>query len=199
MEKEEWDRRYRENDLVWGWAPNELLAREVGDLHPGRSLDMACGEGRNAIWLASIGWKSTGIDFSSEGIKKGMQMANQLGVEVEWLEADLRKWEPPESAYDLIVSLYVHMMPDEIGRVHRNAVTALAPGGTMIVIGHDLTNLTDGYGGPPSPDVLFTPEQTAKDLDLLVIEKAERAKRTVKTDEGEKTAIDTLVRAHKPA
>ena len=197
MEKEEWDRRYKENDLVWGWAPNELLVQEVNDLKPGRSLDMACGEGRNAIWLASIGWKSTGIDFSSEGIKKGKQTADKLGVEVEWLEADLRKWEPPESAYDLIVSLYVHMMPDEIERVHRNAVTALAPGGTMIVIGHDLTNLTDGYGGPPFPDVLFTPERIAQDLDQLVIEKAERAKRTVKTDDGEKTAIDTLVRAHK--
>ena len=125
-------------------------------------------------------------------------MAAELGVEVEWLEADLRKWEPPESAYDLIVSLYVHMMPDEIGRVHRNATTALAPGGTMIVIGHDLTNLTDGYGGPPFPDVLFTPERIAQDLDQLVVEKAERAKRTIKTDDGEKTAIDTLVRAHKP-
>ncbi len=198
MEKEEWDRRYKENDLVWGWTPNELLVQEVNDLKPGRSLDMACGEGRNAIWLASIGWKSTGIDFSSEGIKKGKQMAAELGVEVEWLEADLRKWEPPESAYDLIVSLYVHMMPDEIGRVHRNATTALAPGGTMIVIGHDLTNLTDGYGGPPFPDVLFTPERIAQDLDQLVVEKAERAKRTIKTDDGEKTAIDTLVRAHKP-
>ncbi len=199
MEKEEWDKRYSQNDLVWGWAPNELLVNEVSDMEPGRSLDMACGEGRNAIWLASIGWKSTGIDFSSEGIKKGMQMADQLGVEVEWLEADLRKWEPPESAYDLIVSLYVHMMPDEIGKVHKNAIAALAPGGTIIVIGHDLTNLTEGYGGPPFPDVLFTPERIAQDLDQLVIEKAERVNRTVKTDEGEKTAIDTLVRAHMPA
>ena len=199
MEKTEWNKRYSENDLVWGWQPNELLVKEVSSLQPGRSLDMACGEGRNAIWLAQLGWKSTGIDFASEGLKKGMQMAETSGVTVEWVEADLREWEPPKSTYDLIVSLYVHMMPDELTKVHRNAVTALAPGGTMIVIGHDLTNLTDGYGGPPFPDVLFTPERTAQDLDPLIVEKAESAKRIVKTDDGERVAIDTLVRAHKPS
>ncbi|MCL4434355.1 MAG: class I SAM-dependent methyltransferase [Actinobacteria bacterium] len=199
MEKSEWDQRYKTNDLVWGWEPNQLLVQEVEGMDPGRSLDMACGEGRNAIWLASQGWQSTGVDFSQEGLKKGKQLATEKGLSVDWIAADLREWQPPESAYDLIVSLYVHMPPPDLTRVHKKAIKALAPGGTILVIGHDLTNLTDGYGGPPFPEVLFTPEQIAEDFQELVIEKAERAKRTVSTDEGERTAIDTLVRVHRPA
>ncbi|MHB8262558.1 MAG: class I SAM-dependent methyltransferase [Acidimicrobiales bacterium] len=199
MEKSEWDQRYSSNDLVWGWEPNQLLVQEVADLTPGRSLDMACGEGRNAIWLATQGWQSTGVDFSPEGLKKGKQMAAERRLSVEWIEADLREWQPPELAYDLIVSLYVHMSPSELSKVHKKVIRALAPGGTILVIGHDLTNLTDGYGGPPSSEVLFTPEQIASDFQDLMIEKAERAKRVVNTDEGERTAIDTLVRVRKPA
>jgi len=197
MEKSEWDHRYKSNDLVWGWEPNQLLVQEVDGLAPGRALDMACGEGRNAIWLASQGWQSTGVDFSPEGLKKGQQMAAEQGLPVEWIEADLREWQPPESAYDLIVSLYVHMPPSELSKVHKKVIEALAPGGTILVIGHDLTNLTDGYGGPPFPEVLFTPEQIAGDFQGLMVEKAERAKRVVNTDEGERTAIDTLVRVRK--
>lgn len=194
-----WNRRYSSSELVWSAEPNRFLVAEVGELEPGRALDLACGEGRNAVWLAERGWKVTGVDFSAVGLAKARRLAESRGVEVEWILADVLDYRPRAEAFELGVVLYLQLPEDERRAAHAQASDALAPGGTLLVVGHDLTNLTDGYGGPTSPEVLFTPEDVVADLPGLTVERAERVFRPVAVEGGEALAIDALVRAVKPA
>lgn len=196
--REDWNARYAGSELLWTAQPNRTFAAEVEGLAPGRALDLACGEGRNAVWLAERGWIVTGVDFSDVALSKAARLAASRGVEVEWVLADLLEWEPPRDALDLVAVLYLQLPADELARVLRRAAGALASGGAVVVLGHDATNLADGYGGPRDPAVLFTPEQVAADLAELVVERAERVLRTVAVEGGERTAIDALVRARRP-
>jgi SAM-dependent methyltransferase len=196
--REDWNARYARSGLLWTAEPNRRFASEVEDLKPGRALDLACGEGRNAVWLAERGWRTTGVDFSDVALEKAQQLAASRGVEVEWVLADVLEHEPEPRAFDLVAVLYLQLPHEELAEVLRSAVEALAPGGTLVVLGHDSTNLTDGYGGPSDASVLFTPEDVVGELGGLVVERAETVTRTVALEEGEATALDALVRARRP-
>ncbi len=199
MDADAWDRRYATVELIWTAEPNRFLVEQVGDLAPGRALDLGAGEGRNAVWLATQGWQVTAIDFSQTGLDKARQLAERANVDVELRCADAT--EPIGGVYDLVVILYLHLPPERRRAAHRNAAAAVAPGGTLLVVGHDTTNLTDGYGGPQDPAVLFSPEDVVADLQDsgLQIERAERVQRTIVTDSGPRMAIDALIRATRPA
>ena len=198
MERADWNRKHGEAGRLFGAEPNRFLVAEVEGLNPGRALDLACGAGRNAVWLAEQGWTVTGVDFSDVGLASAAELAADRGVEVDWIDADLRTWEPPAGAFDLVAVLYLQIPAEERRVVLARAAAALAPGGTLLVVGHDLQNLNGGYGGPKSPEVLLTPDEVAAELPGLEIERAERVLRPVETDEGEAQAIDTLVRARRP-
>ena len=195
MGPEGWNERYEKSDLIWGAAANRTLVSEVGTMVRGRALDLGCGEGRNAVWLARQGWTVTGVDFSEVGLEKGRRLAEAEGVTVEWELADLRTYTPAADAYHLVVVLYLHLPADERRSVHAAAAAALRAGGAIIVLGHDESNLTDGYGGPQDAAILFTPEDVVEDLAGLSVVKAERVARRVSTDAGVRSAIDALVRA----
>jgi SAM-dependent methyltransferase len=195
MDRHAWDERYGGDGLLWRADPNRFLVAEVAELPPGRALDVACGEGRNAVWLAGQGWTVTGVDFSRVALDKARRLADSHGVTVEWVNADVGDWEPPAGRYDLVVVFYLHLPAERRRAVHARAASALAPGGTMLVVGHDLANLDGGHGGPQDPAVLFTHEDVASDLAGLDIVRAERVRRAVTTDGGEVEAIDALVRA----
>ncbi|MHB1504778.1 MAG: class I SAM-dependent methyltransferase [Acidimicrobiales bacterium] len=201
MDASGWDDRYRSTDLLWGSGPNVWLAAEAEGLPPGRAMDLACGEGRNAIWLAEQGWRSTGVDFSAVALDKGRAMAAERGVSVEWIRADLATYEPPESAFDLVVLAYLHLPREVLASVLGRAITALAPGGSLLVIGHDLANLTEGVGGPQDPSVLYTKDDVTGWMGSLEIAKAERVARPVAGHgpDGGGVALDVLVRGVKPA
>jgi SAM-dependent methyltransferase len=195
VEREDWNRKHGEAGPLFGVEPNRFLVGEVGGLTPGRALDLACGAGRNAVWLAEQGWAVTGIDFSEVGLENARSLAAERGVEVEWLQADLRAWSPPGPDFDLVLVLYLQLPAGERRGVLERAAGAVASGGTLLVVGHDLENLDGGWGGPKDPGVLLTPEEVAAELPGLDVEKAERVLRPVETDEGVVQAIDTLVRA----
>jgi len=195
--REDWDKRYAGKELVWTAEPNRLVAAEVGGLAPGRALDFACGEGRNAVWLAQRGWRVTGLDFSEVALEKARGLADRRGVEVEWVAADVLDHEPGEHAFDLVLLCYLQLYAHELARAVRSAATAVAPGGTLVVLGHDSTNLTDGHGGPKDPAVLFTPGDVLASIGDLVVERAETVRRTVSLDDGEAVAIDAFVRARR--
>lgn len=197
MDSLSWDERYGGEGFVWKTEPNQFLVAEVADLPPGKALDIACGEGRNAVWLAGRGWEVTGVDFSPVGLAKARRLAMEHGVDVDWVEADVVKWDPPAATFDLVVVFYLHLPSDNRHRALAHAQDALADRGTLLVVGHDTTNLTDGYGGPQDPTVLFTPEEVASDLAGLRIVRADHMRRAVDTDEGQRVAIDVLVRAVK--
>ena len=196
MQREDWDKRYASVENLWAVKPNRFLVAEVTELEPGRALDLACGEGQNAIWLATLGGDVTGVDFSAVAIAKARARAERDDVRVEFTCADLLAYEPAAGAFDLVIVLYLHIPADGRRQVLANAAAALAPGGTFVLVGHDLTNMTDGVGGPSDPDLLCTPDQIASELPGLEIEKAERVLRDVAGEERD--AIDALVRARRP-
>jgi SAM-dependent methyltransferase len=195
MQREDWDRRYAEVENLWAVRPNRFLVAETEELEAGRALDLACGEGQNAIWLASRGWDVTGVDFSEVAIAKARSRAEREGIRVDFLCADLRTYEPEPGAFDLVLLLYLHIPADERCAVLAGAAEALAAGGTLVLVGHDLTNMTDGVGGPSDPRLLCTPDDIASELPALEIEKAERVYRDVAG--ADRPAIDALVRARR--
>jgi len=198
MRSQDWDQRYATTELVWGAGPNRFLVSEVADLTPGRALDLGCGEGRNAIWLAERGWRVSGVDFSEAGLDKARRLAVERGVEVTWVRADLLDYEPDHGAFDLVILMYIHLPAAQLAAVMETASAALAPGGTLLVVGHDLLNLSQGQGGPQDPELLFTPADIERVLPGLGIERAESVLRPVTVDGREVSAIDALVRAKKP-
>jgi SAM-dependent methyltransferase len=202
VDSQQWDERYSHAEFQWTTRPNQFVADELAGLPPGRALDLAAGEGRNTVWLAKRGWRVTAVDFSRVGLEKGRMLSAVRGVDdaqVDWIVADLHDYEPEHGAFDLVLIAYLQVIPELRASVLARAAAALAPGGTLFVIGHDLTNLAEGVGGPQDPDVLYTPEAVRAELPGLRIVRAERVHRTVERDDGAATAIDTLVRAVREA
>jgi SAM-dependent methyltransferase len=196
--REDWDARYAQKELLWSAEPNRLFAAEVGGLPPGRALDLACGEGRNAIWLAERGWRVTAVDFSEVAITKARTLAASRGAEVEWVVADVLDHESERGDFDLVAVLYLQLPREEMLQAVRTAAGAVAPGGTLVVLGHDTTNLTRGHGGPKDASVLYTAEDFVPTLGDFVVERAEAVERIVPLPDGEAVAIDAFLRARRP-
>ena len=197
MDAGAWDTRYAAADQVWSLEPNQFVASELADLDPGRALDVACGEGRNAIWLAQRGWTVTGIDFAEVAVERARRLAGDL--DVTWQVGDALRTELPR--VDLAVLAYLQLPAAERRTAVRRAFAALDTGGTLFLVAHDSTNLAEGTGGPQDPDVLYTAEDVLRDLDgePFSVVRAERVARVVtKADdhggEQDRTAWDALVR-----
>ncbi len=188
MDRHQWNERYASRPILWDVDPSPFLSGEVGDRTPGRALDLGAGEGRTALWLAQQGWRVTAVDFSDVALDRGRQRAEAAGVAgaVEWVCADLVDFDPGGATYDLVLMMFVHLRPPERRRLLQLSVATLAPGGLVVVAGYDSTN-PEGAGGPRDPEILFTPEAVAADLEGLRIERGERIQ------VGE--AVDTVVRA----
>ena len=194
MDRKDWDRRYAEREFVWSAEPNRFLVPEVEGLEPGKALDLAAGEGRNAVWLATRGWTVTAVDWSEVGLGKGRLLAEHQAVTVDWVVADLREWEPLERGFGLVIILYLQPPGEVRHLVWRKAARAVAEGGRLIVIGHDLDNLTEGWGGPSQRGFVYTPDEVAREVGSeLEVVRAERVLRPVETDEGPRQAVDNIV------
>jgi SAM-dependent methyltransferase len=193
-----WDERHAGGDFE-GHGPNPALVNAVANLTSGTLLELAAGSGTNAVWLATQGWKVTAVDWSPVGLAAGAAKAAQAGVQVDWLERDLFEWTPPAAAFDLVVVVYLHLPADERGRVYERAAAAVAPGGRMIVIGHDRLNATEGLGGPPDDSRLFTAAEIGNELTAahagLRIDRAEVVRRVLPPERG---PIDALLVLRRP-
>ncbi|MGY0005545.1 class I SAM-dependent methyltransferase [Micromonospora sp. I033] len=201
MDSSAWDARYANTPgLVWSADPNRFVVESVTGLTPGAALDLAAGEGRNAVWLAEQGWRVTAVDFSPVAVARGRELAAGRGVPVEWRVADVTAYRPVPGSYDLVLISYLHLPADDLAGVLAAARQALRPGGSVVVVGHDLANLGGGTGGPQDPAVLLTPEAVVDGLAGLHIRRAETARRPVPTtDGGTVDALDTVVVATRPA
>lgn len=184
MKAQDWDARYASAG-VWSREPNAWVERTLRHLEPGSAVDLGAGEGRNALWLAGLGWEVTAVDFSAVGLETGRGRAAELGLDVEWVVADATTWVSP-SLVDLVVIAYLQLPADDLSRAIATAAGYLAPGGTLALVGHDRSNTV---GGPQDPAVLHTVEElraAASGLSIVTCERVERP-----TANG--TAIDTVL------
>lgn len=199
MRADDWDRRWEERIAEGVREPSPALIAQVEGLPVGRALDLACGAGRNAVWLAGHGWRVTGVDFSPVALSEARRLAKEHGVHVDFVEADVVGWDPPVDSFDLVCVMYLQLPEADRRAVFARAATALAPSGTVLVVAHDVANRTEGHGGPSNPAVLYGSDDVASDLEGLELELAERVRRPVETPDGVRTAIDLVVRARRPA
>ncbi len=190
MDAAEWDERYRSVDRMWSVGPNLFVADRLTHASPGVGLDLASGEGRNSLWLASIGWRMTAVDFSRVAVERGSSQTD----DVDFVVADVLEWEP-ERAFDLVLIAYLQPAPDELERVVRRSRYWLEPGGELFLIGHDASNLEQGWGGPKYPELLWKVPELLKWLEGMRVVESVVVRRPVETQDGEVYARDALVRA----
>ena len=198
MDSHDWNARYAATRSMWSEEPNVFLVAKTERMKPGRALDLGCGEGRNALWLAERGWDVTAVDFSKVAIERGRQRASQRGLTVDFRVHDVVGFQPEPSAYDLVVVFYLQLPHTEVRQALDRSAAAVAPGGSILVVAHDLDNLEHGHGGPPMAEVLYTADLVLESLDGFEVVEAGPVDRIVVTEEGDRTAIDTLVLARKP-
>jgi SAM-dependent methyltransferase len=193
----EWDKRHAAGDFE-GIGPNPTLVGAVSGLAGGRAIELAAGSGTNAVWLASQSWRVTAVDWSPAGLANGRARAETAGVEVEWLELDLLAWTPPVRTFDLAVIVYLHLLQAERRRVYAGAAAAVVPGGHLVIVGHDRLNATEGEGGPPDAERLFTAAEIGRELTAqdpgLTIERAEVVRRVPPPGRAPIDALLVLVR-----
>ena len=200
MDAKDWDERYAATELVWSAEPNRFVAELVSPLTPGTAVDIAAGEGRNAIWLAQQGWTVTATDYSCVAVERmRARAAEVLGAEAARmtpLVADATVAAPGgPAAYDLALFSYLQLPAAEWKVALRNGIEAVRPGGHVLVIGHSARNLTDGWGGPSAREVLYDPDDVADVVDGLpvAVEHADIRVRRVDTEDGPREALDTVV------
>lgn len=176
MDSADWDKRYADSELIWSAGPNQFVEAACAGLKPGRAVDLAAGEGRNALWLASRGWQVKAVDFSQVALDKGAEIERRrteaLGVSraadvdprtaVDWECGDATSWRG--TGYDLAVLAYLQLPALQLAAATRNSFDALVPGGTFLLVAHDASNLTEGTGGPQDPALLPTADQVLSDL-----------------------------------
>jgi SAM-dependent methyltransferase len=187
----DWDQRYAET-RQWSAEPNALVAGLLYDVPAGDAVDLAAGEGRHALWLAGRGWRVTAVDFSDVGLARGRgQPAADL---VTWVRADVLDWSASPASLDLVLVAYLHLPEADMRTVLTRAVGWLRPGGRLLVLGHDLDNLTHGVGGPQEPAILHSLERLTPVADLLDVDRFEQVPR----DTPAGAALDTLLWGRRP-
>ncbi|TFV86012.1 class I SAM-dependent methyltransferase [Blastococcus sp. CT_GayMR16] len=191
MRAEDWDERYAERQQ-WSAEPNAQVAALLADLPPGDAVDLAAGEGRHALWLAGLGWHVTAVDFSDVGLARGRA---QPGADrVSWVTADVTTWSAEPASLDLVLVAYLHLAEADTTALFTRAVGWLRPGGRLLVLGHDVENLTAGVGGPQEPGILHSVDRLAPVEALLDVDRLEQIRR--QTPAG--TALDTLLWGRRP-
>jgi SAM-dependent methyltransferase len=192
-----WDERYRSEPAIWSGDPNTVLVAEVTDLPPGTALEAGAGEGGDAFWLAARGWKVTAADISGVAIERAARRASERGLTVDWLRADLAQ-TPAPGTYDLVTAHFVHVPKAEQPVLFRHLAAAVAPGGTLLIVGHDVGDMAkmghsglDEYGWTAG-------EVTAVLDDGWTIETVDARPRQAPAPDGDVITIhDTIVRARR--
>ncbi len=170
MTSEHWNERYGEDAYHYGTAPNAWLASQGWRLpRTGDALAIADGEGRNGVWLAEQGLATTSLDQSSRGLDKARALAQQRGVTLATLQADLAHFEWPHAAYDVMASIYVHLPAALRARTHAGCAQALRPGGLLILEAFAPEQMQCHSGGPRDPALLYTAELLRGDFPGLEI------------------------------
>ncbi len=192
-----WDERYASLDQLWSGHPNGQLVSETGGLPPARALDVGCGEGADALWLAERGWDVTALDVSRVALDRAVAQAARVGVQVRWVHAGLVEAALPPASFDLVSAEYPALLRTENHEAERALLAAVAPGGILLVVHHVLTSEhahTHGF----DPDDYVSPADVAAQLDdAWRVEVHETRPRHVTTGAGAGHAEDIVLRARR--
>ncbi|TFB97832.1 class I SAM-dependent methyltransferase [Cryobacterium adonitolivorans] len=204
-----WDERYGAGNDVWSGAPNPVLVSETLALPAGSALDIGCGEGADAIWLASRGWTVTAADFSAVALERAAARSRNAGVDpaesaaianrILWEHHDFTAWAPPEGTFDLVSAQFMHLPSVQRTTLFRRLASAVAAGGTLLIVGHDVSD-SHHQGHTPPADMFFTAAEVAASLDsaLWHVDVAESRPRATKDPGGTViTLTDAVVSARR--
>jgi 2-polyprenyl-3-methyl-5-hydroxy-6-metoxy-1,4-benzoquinol methylase len=199
-----WEERYRSRPAVWSGRPNPVLIEEVTDLAPGTALDAGCGEGADAVWLAEHGWQVTAADFAQTALQRAAAHAEGLGSAISdritWLHTDLTSTAYAGGRYDLVTAQYLQLPGALRETMFTNLARAVAPGGSLLVVGHSASDLQTTVPRPPMKEQYFTALDVAGQLrpdewEILVAE--ERPRPAVDPEGNHVTVHDVVLRARK--
>jgi len=199
-----WDEMYSASPAMWSGEPNPQLVAEAADLPPGVALDVGCGEGADAIWLAARGWRVTAVDISTVALGRGAAHALEAGADVAaritWLQADLVDWVPDVASFDLVSAQFVHLPRHQREVLHRRLALAVAPRGTLLVVGHDASDLETSIARPPVPELFFAASDVAAGLapgEWKIVVQQARGRTVLDPDGGPARIHDAVLRAQR--
>jgi SAM-dependent methyltransferase len=203
-DEQSFEEMYRATDALWSGRPNAQLVSEAADLPPGTALDIGCGEGADAVWLAARGWRVTGVDFAATALERAAAGAVAAGEEVaariEWVRADVTRWTPEPGSFDLVSAQYMHLPTEQRRALFARLADAVRPGGQLLLVGHDVSDIAAGAHRPEEPDRFFTADEAAAALDPATWEVlvAEARPRPAHRHEGEHITVhDAVLRARR--
>jgi SAM-dependent methyltransferase len=200
-----WNERYRSSPRVWSGNPNPQLVAEIAGLAPGRALDVGCGEGADAIWLARRGWHVVATDIAGVALERGAEHARDsdpaAAARIEWRQADLLKRPPEPDSFDLTSAQFMHLPPAPRTRLFTALAASVRPGGTLLVVGHHPSDLATGVQRPRLPELFYAADEVGGLLDdSWTIVVSEARPRPARTPEGvEVTIHDAVLRATRRA
>lgn len=196
-----WAERHAAAAMAWDTTPNQFVVAACRKLRPGRALDLGAGEGANAVWLAGRGWQVTAVERGTVEVGRIQSHSALLNHPVDAIVGDAVGYRPRPQTFDLILLSYLQLPEHQLRQAFHNVVPGLAPGGRVLVVAHDASNLDQGWGGPRDPSLLTTPEVVAGLLAGLGLEvlRAEVVRREVPTEVGFHVALDHVVEALAPA
>jgi SAM-dependent methyltransferase len=199
-----WDERYRSRTALWSGHPNPHLVAEAAGLTPGTALDVGTGEGADAIWLADRGWRVTAVDLSTVALERAAAHAAQLGAEIAgrigWIHADLTSQDPGPARYDLVSAQYMHLPSGPRRALFGRLAKAVAPGGTLLIVGHHPSDLQTTMPRPPMPELFYTGDDIAATLDSsdwAIITNASPGRTATDPDGNTVTIHDTVLQARR--
>ncbi|WP_043440492.1 class I SAM-dependent methyltransferase [Arthrobacter sp. L77] len=197
--QEFWDDRYRQHaSRIWSGDPNRQLVSAAQDLPPGRALDVGCGEGADAVWLASRGWTVLGVDVSEVALSRARTHAEALGEPItdrlEWRHVDLLASPELPGGQDLVSIQFMHLPDPDRSRIFQQLAALVGVGGTLLIVAHDPSDRHAGVGRPPHAELFYTPQQIAALLDdAWDIRACESRPRTQRTPDGRDVTIRDAV------
>lgn len=194
----EWDVRYASSEQVWSGRPNAALVAEVADLEPGRALDVGCGEGADAVWLAGQGWVVTALDVSEVALERAARHARGAGVQVAWVHAGLGDATLPVGAFDLVSAQYPALLRTPSNDAERSLLTAVTPGGVLLVVHHADVDVEQAKAHGFDPAHYVSPSDVAALLgEDWQVEVDKRRPRNVRTGGGAHHTHDVVLRARR--
>ena len=194
----EWDARYTGNERLWSGAPNATLVSEIARLPAGRVLDVGCGEGADAIWLAEQGWQVTALDVSQVALDRAAAQAVDRGVTITWLHAGLVEAQLAEDSFDLVTAQYPALPRTEDNAAELALMRAVAPGGVLLIVHHPTPTAAEAEVHGFHPDDYVSPAGVAALLpDTWALEVDETRPRHVATGAGSHHTEDVIVRARR--